>query len=396
MRLTPYTITTPSFVIKECVTLNFMKPQVKITKEIWDRLPKEILVLDIETFNTNFKNHADTRIKIIGVKLFLKKSENYEDTGYKYFKENQIEEFTSYLNLNPSAKILGHNTKSFDFRVLSHYLSPTVSWRLEVDNIDTLLCLRFIFFGFPKYKGELSLDSLGMENFGHGKVKIKSSIVDLTNSDYTTELLKYNERDLDLTFMIWYKMISEFTINIKGTGSVNIAKPFKSLKSGNQLEVSVSNLERSKEKVMKVLTGEVVIEYDNKSISWQNYDYLKTFSLAYRGEMIKYKVIASSNQRFRLEVSSTRGSNKIKRCKKFRNRWRLESELYFYTEEENHWRLVDTSRKKVKGDILVKLELCDEYPDYKPKYEYFPKVHTQYGSGIVNLNLNVFKSYIHK
>lgn len=377
--------------------LNFLKRQINIENIAWKRLPKEVIVLDIETFNTNFKNHSDTRIKIIGVKLFIKKNATYEDTSYIYFKESQIEEFVAFLNSYPLAKILGHNSKSFDLEVLRYYLSPTVSRRLIVDSIDTLLCLRFIFRGFPAYKGEMTLDSLGIENFGMGKVKIESSIVDLTDLDYTQQLLDYNERDLELTFMLWFKMISEFEISIKGTGPVSLVEPFKTLKSGKQLRVGPINsrgIENRKENVIKVLTGEVVMNYDHKSISWSDYKFSKKFISLARGESIRYKLVASSSERFRLEINSQYGGKKIVRCEKVGNRWLLISELVFFTEEENNWRLVDNSRKKIKGDISVRLELDED--GWEQKYEYFPKVHTQSGNSSLQINLQVFKSYIHE
>lgn len=175
-------------------------------------LPKKICALDIETYKTDFSYRRNSKIAIIGLKFFELKNGRYNSKGYVSFTENKIKDFKNVIS-KYKGLVLGFNIYKFDLEVIEGYLSENFILKLKKKTVDLFFLIRFLNKGY--FKG-LNLDSLCEQNLGVGKsLKIKSGqIPKMWNSGRKREVIKYNQKDCDLTFKLWLKVVTQGFLKI--------------------------------------------------------------------------------------------------------------------------------------------------------------------------------------
>lgn len=179
-------------------------PYLEMSKNY--KLPKEIIVLDIEIAGKpNFKQMADTPIALVGVhKYILKKKsyilvENIIFSDNEFVKARKIKELESYLH-SSKAIILGYNVFDYDFKILGSKINLHGIIERTVDLL-TLIYIRNSYR--TKY---LSLDNLSKNSTGPAKVKYSNTIATLWKKGKYSDVIKYNYRDLEMTFHLWIKL----------------------------------------------------------------------------------------------------------------------------------------------------------------------------------------------
>ena len=102
------------------------------------------------------------------------------------------------------------NLFNFDYLILRRHLNLEYVVEKSADTLHFLYELD----GGGEDGTLYSLDKLAKENFGEGKTAKASTIPKLLKEGKLAEVLVYNEHDCDLTFRIWWKMVSERKISV--------------------------------------------------------------------------------------------------------------------------------------------------------------------------------------
>jgi len=171
-------------------------------------LPKKICILDIETEETDFVELSKSKIAIVGIKIFIKRRTLYKQDKYVVYYPNQISDLNDFLLKFPGI-IIGHNIYKFDYGVLDSVL--TLKGIIE----KTVDVMAFLYIKNGQRARGLSLNSLGELNFKKGKLFDAKNISKLWKEGKHDLVLKYNERDCDLTEKCWFRLIKNKSIRIK-------------------------------------------------------------------------------------------------------------------------------------------------------------------------------------
>jgi hypothetical protein len=169
-------------------------------------LPKVVCALDLETSGPNAIKPDRADLAVVGLKVYTwnEQQQGYLPGPYEHYTPTDFPALQQRLDKFPGP-IIGHNLFNFDFLVLRRHLNLE---RVIEKSADTLHLLYEL--GGGGEDGSLyGLDKLAKENFGEGKTTKASTIPKLLKEGKLAEVLVYNERDCDLTFRLWWKMVSE-------------------------------------------------------------------------------------------------------------------------------------------------------------------------------------------
>jgi 3'-5' exonuclease len=169
-------------------------------------LPRIVCALDLETSGPNAIKPDRANLAVVGLKVYTwdEQQQGYLPGPYEHYAPADFPTLQQRLDALPDP-IIGHNLFNFDYLVLRRHLNLE---RIVEKSVDTL---HFLYEqdGGGEDGSLYSLDKLAKENFGEGKTAKASTIPKLLKEGKLAEVLAYNERDCDLTFRIWWKMVSE-------------------------------------------------------------------------------------------------------------------------------------------------------------------------------------------
>lgn len=177
--------------------------------------PKQICVLDIETAEmVNFDKLAATKIAIVGTQVWHRTRNKYLPGIYIAFSPEQVPGMSPIEKLQPyleefDGPIIGHNIFDFDLRLLSFMFEIK---KIAAKIVDTMAVLH------PKNEGchfGLALDKLGKKNLNKGKLDSGKKAPHLWKTGKYKQLIKYNQRDLELTKGLWELMIKNESLYIR-------------------------------------------------------------------------------------------------------------------------------------------------------------------------------------
>ncbi len=174
-------------------------------------LPKVVCALDLETSGPNAIKPDRADLAVVGLKVYTwdGQQKGYLPGSYEHYAPADFLALQQRLDALPGP-IIGHNLFNFDYLILRRHLNLE---HVVEKSADTL---HFLYEqGGGSEDGSLySLDKLAKENFGEGKTAKASTIPKLLKEGKLAEVLAYNERDCDLTFRVWWKMVSERHISV--------------------------------------------------------------------------------------------------------------------------------------------------------------------------------------
>jgi hypothetical protein len=175
------------------------------------KFPETVCVLDIETSGRHSRMPDRADLAVVGIKFYTwdKQQKAYRPGSYEHYTPTDLLALQQRLD-SLSAPIIGHNLFGFDYRVLRRHLNLE---RVIEKSVDTLHLLYELSGGGEE--GSLyALDKLAKENFGERKLEKGSTVPKLIEQGKIAEVLAYNERDCDLTFRVWWKMVSDRKISV--------------------------------------------------------------------------------------------------------------------------------------------------------------------------------------
>ena len=167
------------------------------------QVPKVVCALDLETTGKD-ANRAELAVAGLKVYTWDAQREGYLPGPYEHYAPTDLPALQQRLDELPGP-IIGHNIFGFDYQVLRRYINVQ---HLIEKSADTL---HFLYEqdGGGEDGTRYSLDQLAKENLGEGKKAKASTIPKLIKEGKLDEVLACNERDCDLSFRIWWKMVSE-------------------------------------------------------------------------------------------------------------------------------------------------------------------------------------------
>jgi len=170
-------------------------------------LPKTVSSLDLETSG---KDVRKAKLGVAGLKVYTwdEQRKEYLPGPYEHYAPTDLLALQQRLDAL-SGPIIGHYLFDFDYQILRRDLNLE---HIIEKSVDTL---HFLYEqdGGGEEGFLYGLDKLAQENFGEGKMQKASTIPKLLKDGKLAEVLVYNERDCDLTFRIWWKMVSERSIS---------------------------------------------------------------------------------------------------------------------------------------------------------------------------------------
>ena len=168
-------------------------------------LPAAICVLDIETSGRHSKMPDRADLAIVGLKVYIwdEQQKSYLPGAYEHYAPTDLGALQQRLD-SLQAPIVGHNLFGFDYRVLRRHLNLE---RIIEKSVDTLHLL-YELSGGDEEGSLYGLDKLAKVNFGERKLEKGSTVPKLIEQGKIAEVLAYNERDCELTFRVWWKMVS--------------------------------------------------------------------------------------------------------------------------------------------------------------------------------------------
>ncbi len=175
--------------------------------------PKNICALDIETYKTDFSYRKNSRVAIVGLKVFKHlKAGKYISKGYSSYTEDQMNHLKKRIQ-DFDGLIIGFNIYKFDLEVLERYFSEPFIRKIKNKTVDLFFLIGYLNKGF--FRG-LGLDSLSKQNLGIGKtLNVKGGqIPKLWLSGKKRKVIKYNHRDCDLTFRLWHQFVKQGFLKI--------------------------------------------------------------------------------------------------------------------------------------------------------------------------------------
>jgi hypothetical protein len=174
-------------------------------------LPKVVCALDLETSGPNALKPDRADLAVVGLKVYTwdEQQQGYLPGPYEHYVPADFSALQQRLDALPGP-IIGHNLFNFDYLILRRHLNLE---HVVEKSADTL---HFLYEqdGGGEDGSLYGLDKLAKENFGEGKTAKASTIPKLLKEGKLAEVLAYNERDCDLTFRVWWKMVSERHISV--------------------------------------------------------------------------------------------------------------------------------------------------------------------------------------
>ncbi len=172
------------------------------------KLPEVVFALDVETSG---KDAFKADLAVVGLKAYTwdMRRKAYLPGPYEHYAPTDFQALQQRLDDLPGP-IIGHNIFNFDYLVLRCHLNLEHILEKSADTLHFL----YEQDGGGEDGSLYSLDKLAKENFGEGKTVKASTIPKLLKEGKLAEVLAYNERDCDLTFRIWWKMVSERHISV--------------------------------------------------------------------------------------------------------------------------------------------------------------------------------------
>ncbi len=175
------------------------------------KIPETVCVLDIETAGRYARSPDRANLAVVGIKFYIwdERQRAYQPGAYEHYTADDLPALQQRLD-SLSAPIIGHNIFGFDYKVLGRHLNLK---RVIEKSVDTLHLL-YEHSGGDEEGSLYGLDKLAKENFGERKLEKGSTVPKLIEQGKMAEVLAYNERDCDLTFRVWWKMVSERQISV--------------------------------------------------------------------------------------------------------------------------------------------------------------------------------------
>jgi hypothetical protein len=167
--------------------------------------PKLVCALDIETAGRHALKPDRADLAVVGLKAYSwdEQTQSYHPGPYEHYGPGDFPTLQQRLEALPGP-IVGHNLFSFDYRVLRRHLNLGGVVEKSADTLHLL----YEMDGGGEEGGLFSLELLASANLGEHKAAKASTIPKLLKDGKVAEVLAYNERDCDLTFRIWWHMVS--------------------------------------------------------------------------------------------------------------------------------------------------------------------------------------------
>lgn len=170
------------------------------------KFPEVICTLDLETSGKDALKPDRADLAVDGLKVYTwdEQQQSYLPGLYEHYAPTEFLALQQRLDELPGP-IIGHNLFNFDYLVLHRHLN------LEHIIEKTADTLHFLYEqgGGGEDRSLYGLDKLAKENFGERKTAKGSTVPKLLKEGKLAEVLAYNEHDCDLTFRLWWKMVSE-------------------------------------------------------------------------------------------------------------------------------------------------------------------------------------------
>ncbi len=169
--------------------------------------PKRIITLDIETFGRiDPRTDAMPKVGVIGIKAFefVNSRKGYIAKDYLCYNDQEIGHAEKVLK-RTKCPILGYNLFNFDYRVLNSFFSVS-------DLIPRTVDLLWYFASRAKSCRRAlqgySLNAMSQLNLKKRKLTSSETVPELLAQGKIGLVKKHNERDLDLTFLLWHKYLA--------------------------------------------------------------------------------------------------------------------------------------------------------------------------------------------
>lgn len=168
-----------------------------------------LIVVDIETDIPEPKGAIDNSEPfLMGMKPFSVRKGELKAGRFRYFEQKNFEKGARKLR-KFKGPIVGYNLLGFDYVVLRNLVNVAPFFKCTVD------LLEFLKRKIGSRRG-LKLHKVCMELFGEGKLlEDARGLADMWKAGKREKVLRYNERDCDLTARLWFQLRNSRRISIQ-------------------------------------------------------------------------------------------------------------------------------------------------------------------------------------
>ena len=173
------------------------------------KTPTRFIVLDIET-DVPFPKQLvdDCKPFLIGTKSYSVAKDGLRPEPYRYFERKHFVKALESL-CKESVPIVGYNLPGFDYVVLHDLVNVEPLFRRTVD------LLEFLARQVGSRRG-LKLNKVCQELFGEGKLMEDArGLAQMWEEGNREAVLRYNERDCDLTAKLWLRLRMSRSVTIQ-------------------------------------------------------------------------------------------------------------------------------------------------------------------------------------
>ncbi|HDQ25781.1 MAG TPA: hypothetical protein ENN43_03425 [bacterium] len=247
-------------------------------------LPKKVIVLDIEGDKVSKPvNFNKIKAYVAGVKEAVLYKGKYKLGKYDYYLPKDFKYLERRLATFPGI-ILGHNLFAYDYKVLKKYMDLK---KIINKTVDTLYFLNKSWYG--NIEGT-SLDNLALHNIGKRKKFSGKSIPQMWKKGFIEKVIRYNERDLNLTAGVWEQVLLTHRVRFKRWFCLVLEKNDLTLLTGQKTLLDYKTWKKKKK---------VIDDYRDFNIRFQDFyrSYAKEYFYAYCNKckrIVVWKILLNS------------------------------------------------------------------------------------------------------
>lgn len=205
-----------------------------------DSLPREVCVLDLELAAGDVRSPEEATPCVVGTRRYSLTKGEYSQGIYQPYTLTELPQLEADLHRHRGL-IVGHNIFGFDYRVLR----TRIDLRGIVDkSVDTLF---FLWHATGRELAGLALEKLAQANLSTGKTMKGREVQAAWQGGRHDEVIAYNDMDCQLTFDLWWHLVSEGRIFIpRGYRSESLVLATRNLRelTGSRLPFTFHTWER--------------------------------------------------------------------------------------------------------------------------------------------------------